>query len=202
MTGRGAALSPVAATCIALLTLATVVVGARAIALHTGSTGPLVVPRPTTAIVVDGAWHERDWNDTALTGQLVGDDGGPARPFSQARLMVDDSRLLIGLYAADVDVRSTDHFEVTVAGRTLQFDPLGHITPPVEGGVALVDLDGIIDDPKSDDEEWVVEAGIPLASLDLSTGASDVPIAVARCDTPRDGKQRCGAWSATVTLGR
>jgi hypothetical protein len=59
-----------------------------------------------------------------------------------------------------------------------------------------VDRDGTLDDPSDEDEEWVVEAAIPLAALGV-TGApgTRIQIEVSRCDTPRHTTvRRCGAF--------
>jgi hypothetical protein len=66
-----------------------------------------------------------------------------------------------------------------------------------ESGIKLgVDKDGTLNDSRDLDEEWVVEAAIPLRSM----GAPPKPgtrllIELGRCDTPRNTKeQRCGSW--------
>jgi hypothetical protein len=67
---------------------------------------------------------------------------------------------------------------------------------PVSGGArAAVDLDGTTNDPSDEDEEWVVEAAIPLASLGLAArpGAT-LRLSLERCDVPKGSSRRCGVW--------
>jgi Carbohydrate family 9 binding domain-like len=68
-----------------------------------------------------------------------------------------------------------------------------------ESGIKLgVDLDGKINESTSDDEEWVVEAAIPLASMGIEPRpGTRVLVDVSRCDTPRGTKEkRCGAFGS------
>src|SRR5204863_9815163 len=90
-----------------------------------------------------------------------------ARPYDKERFLGDDHDLLVGLYAADEDVRSTDAIDVTIGALALRVDPRGRVTPAVPGVRAAVDLDEdtSLDQPDDFDEEWVVELAIPLAAL-------------------------------------
>ncbi len=163
---------------------------------------PGLVPRAQHPITVNGEWGEPEWNSRALTGDLASVDGQPARPFSQVRLLADDQRLLIGLYAADEDIRTTDRFDVTVGALTLHYDPAGHVTPAVDGVHATVDRDGTIDQPDDFDEEWVIEADVPLSRVGLIPGAPPVALTARRCDVTKDGVERCGSWTARIHVGR
>lgn len=162
---------------------------------------PGLVPRAREPITIDGAWREPAWNVQALTGDLLGDDHAVARPVSQLRLLADDRRLLVGLYAADEDIRTTDHFDLTIGAVTLRYDPLGHVTPAIEGAHATVDTDGTLDHPEDYDEEWVIEADVPLARVGLTPGGAPVAVTARRCDVTKDGVQRCGTWTGAVHLG-
>jgi hypothetical protein len=57
----------------------------------------------------------------------------------------------------------------------------------------VVDHDGTINDPSNEDEEWVVEMTIPLASLGVRPGSS-LKFEVTRCDTPKGAGRRCATW--------
>jgi hypothetical protein len=153
------------------------------------------VPVATMPIDVDGALHERAWNEQARVAAFTA-AGHEARPFSQIRLLRDAGTLYVGLYAADQDIRSTDAFELAIGTLTMSIDARGRVTPPVAGVRAVVDVDETLDDPRDEDEEWVVEAAIPLAAIPPGTTA----IHAARCDTPKDGTQRCGAWDGPLVL--
>ncbi len=153
---------------------------------------PDVLPRARMPIVIDGDWGEPAWNLQALRGVFTA-NGAQARPYSEIRLMRDDRDLFVALYAADEDIRSTDAFELALGTRVMTLHPTTNV---IEGVRAGVDLDGTLDKPSDDDEEWVVELAIPLK--DFPSG----PLAVMarRCDTPKDGVVRCGQWSGTVKL--
>jgi hypothetical protein len=156
---------------------------------------PGEVPMVTAPIVVDGELHERDWNAIARFAAFTA-NGAEARPYSQIRLLRDSQTLYVGLYAADQDIRSTDAFELALGTLTLSIDPRGRITPPVAGARATADVDETLDDPRDEDEEWVIEAAIPIAAIPPGT----TTIHAARCDTPKDGTQRCGSWDGPLAL--
>jgi len=155
---------------------------------------PGEVPRVTAPIVVDGELHERDWNAIARVAVFTA-NGAEARPYSQIRLLRDPEMLYVGLYAADQDIRSTDAFELAIGTLALSIDPHGRIEPPVAGARAAADVDETLDDPSDEDEEWVVEVVIPIAAIPPDT----TTIHAARCDTPKDGKRRCGSWDGPLT---
>jgi hypothetical protein len=158
------------------------------------------VPRVREPITVDGELHERDWNELARIAAFTtgGSEAREARPFSQIRLLRDADTLYLGLYAADQDIRSTDAFALALGTLTLSIDPRGRVTPPVAGLRVAADIDDTLDDPRDEDEEWVIEAALPIAAIPPGT----TTIHAARCDTPKDGKQRCGAWDGPISLAR
>lgn len=161
---------------------------------------PDAIPHTTMSIKIDGEWDEGDWAARAWRGRFRGDDGDAARPVSEARLLHDGTSLLVALYAADVNIETADAFDLTVGTLALHIDSTGKITPPSPGIRVAVDMDeGTRDNPKDDDEEWVVEAAIPLTSVGLRPGVH-VPIRASRCDTQRDGVKRCGALSTNLML--
>lgn len=152
------------------------------------------IPRADTPIALDGELHEPAWNARALRGVLAADGGDQARPYSEVRLLHDDSSLLVGLYAADEDIRSTDAWKLAIGPRTFTIDATGHASAAdVKTGI---DRDGTLDQPSDYDEEWVIEAAVPLASL----GPPPLALDIERCDTPKDGKVRCGRWHASLPL--
>ncbi len=156
---------------------------------------PGEVPMVTGPIVIDGELHERDWNALARVAAFTV-NGTEARPYSQIRLLRDDRMLYVGLYAADQDIRSSDVFELAIGTLALSIDPRGRITPPVAGARAAADVDETLDDPRDEDEEWVIEAAIPIAAIPPDA----IAIHAARCDTPKDGKRRCGSWDGPLAL--
>ena len=66
-----------------------------------------------------------------------------------------------------------------------------------ESGLKVaVDTDGTINNPKDEDEEWVVESATPLRSIGLKGVPGErVAIEITRCDIPRaGGPKRCGGY--------
>ena len=149
-----------------------------------------------TKLVIDGKLSERAWNERAERHVFTEPAAGaaPARPWSEIRVLHDPSSVFVGLYAADEDIRSTDAFELAIGPHRyhLRADGLGDARKLGAG----TDADGSIDQPDDDDEEWVIELVVPRAGLP----AAAVPIEASRCDTPKDGRQRCSGWSGTLTL--
>jgi hypothetical protein len=74
--------------------------------------------------------------------------------------------------------------------------PGGTRDPSWESHIVVgMDLDGTINDPHDEDEEWVVEAALPWSSLGVTpTPGVRIAARISRCDTPKDGKRRCGSW--------
>jgi hypothetical protein len=198
--------------------------------------GPLrlTVPKSQGAIELDGELEELDWRQGGRTGPFF-EPGtrNPARPYSEARFLHDDENLYFGLYAADEDINvkiaahdgpvlDDDAFSMRI--QRADGGPIYHIDINANGvirdaadeekswesGVQLgVDKDGTINNKTDDDEEWVIEAKLPLKSIGLSpTPGAQLLISLWRCDTPKDGKKRCGNWggmadekpSATIVL--
>ncbi len=158
------------------------------------------IPRTTGPIKIDGEWDEEDWSKRAGRHQFLGDDGQLARPSSEVRLLHDDKDLYVGLYAGDENIQSTtDAFDVTVGAVSLRVDATGKVTPAREGVRAGIDRDGTLDDPKDNDEEWVIELAIPLDSLGLAPGKR-TDVKASRCDVTKDGVKRCGSWSGSLLV--
>jgi hypothetical protein len=160
------------------------------------------------------------------SGGFVDAAGGEARPYSDARFLWGDDSLYFGLYAADDNIHATvtahdgpvwidDAFTLhltpdTPAAPTYQIDvspagvftdvrrvPGGKDDPSWESGLQLgVDKDGTLNDPRDEDEEWVIEAKLPLRSLGIDPKpGTRILVDISRCDTPkRDKAKRCGAW--------
>ena len=141
---------------------------------------------------LDGELDEPAWNQRAIRGVFAGDDGAQARPYSEIRLLRDTSHLVVGLYAADEDIRSDDKFEVT-AGPLVATLYAGNRATPASVRLA-VDHDGTLDDAHDDDEEWVVEAQLPLDAI----GPAPVAITASRCDRTKLGERRCGSWHGVI----
>jgi hypothetical protein len=163
----------------------------------------LVVPYVGAAIRCDGELDEFAWRTPARTGGFVDARGEMAAPYSDARLLHDDRYLYLALYAADEDIRASDEFVVEIASprarRTLHVTAAGVLTPAIAGSQIAVDVDGRIDDPTNDDEEWVIEAAIPLAQIPLGPDGSAV-VRVSRCDVGKDRITRCASWRGAIAV--
>lgn len=171
--------------------------------------------------VEDAAWAGR----LGRTGAFRGPDGADARPYSDARFLWSDGKLHVVLYAADEDIRTLkvgaasgqeDSFHMVFddgkLARSLDVSPLGVLTegsrpsgspasaPPApwKSGAKLGhDLDGTPDDPKDQDEEWVIEMDVPLASLGLEGRPGErIGLSIERCDTPKKSARTCAGWGS------
>jgi hypothetical protein len=73
-----------------------------------------------------------------------------------------------------------------------------------ESGVRVAaDYDGTVNKVGDFDEEWVVEAAVPLASLSLGNAGSitRVSVSVSRCEVAYDGARACGSWGGARDAG-
>jgi hypothetical protein len=161
----------------------------------------LVMPHIAEPIHCDGELDEPAWKTPARTGPFSDRTGAQAAPYSEARFMVDDKRLYLALYAADEDIRSSDEFVIDVGAggqkTSWHFRADGSLQPKIAGAQVAVDVDGSVNDPSNDDEEWVIEAAIPLAAVPFHKDGT-VELQVARCDTTKDHVKRCGSWKGTL----
>lgn len=181
---------------LAITMLAIVPLAARA-----DSKSVLVIPQVGAPLHCDGELDEVAWRTPARTGAFVDATGEKAAPYSDARFLRDDKYLYVALYAADEDIRSTDAFVLDLAsgrGHTrIRFMAGGKLAPELKGAKIAVDTDGSIDQPQNDDEEWVVEAALPLADLPFAADGS-VSARLERCDVTKDHVRRCGRWAGTI----
>jgi hypothetical protein len=165
------------------------------------------------------------------TGPFVDTTGGEARPYSDARFLWDDENLYLGLYASDENIQAsvtahdgpvwiddafTLRFTPDAPGApTYQIDisasgvftdvkkvPGGKDDATWESGMKLgVDKDGTLNDPHDQDEEWVIEAALPLRALGITPKPGvRIMIDISRCDTPKHSpSKRCGSWGTPST---
>ncbi len=159
------------------------------------------------------------------TGAFVGQDGLSAvHPHSEARLLWGNGFLYLNLYAADEDIRAVgkipdslspdeDSFHLVftdaTSERIFDINPLGVLTDAIRprgsqeppdrswssGTHISHELDGTPNQPRDNDEEWVLEVAIPFESLGLRGSAGErIGLSMSRCDTPHGGGRVCGAW--------
>jgi hypothetical protein len=168
----------------ALLVLAACQGPSKLDAVHLG-------PAPHTRIALDGELDEPAWNAVAMRGVFAA-EGAQARPYSEIRILRDETHLFVALYAADEDIRSSDAFDVQAGPLHAHLTAAGTATPASVR--VAVDRDGTLDDSHDNDEEWVVESAMPLDEL----GPAPITIAAERCDTTKSGEHRCGRWTGQI----
>jgi hypothetical protein len=155
-----------------------------------------------------------------------------AHQYSEARFLWGDGQLYVGLYASDEDIRATHEAQDSQVWRDdsfrLAFDdgPREYLFDVSALG-ALADglrmkasakpgfdytwnskarvaheLEGTPNDPSNNDEEWVVELAIPLASLGLKGARGErIGAWIGRCDTAKGQPRTCGDWGRTHGRG-
>lgn len=197
----------------------------RAAAASPPSARGLRVPHTLGTLRLDGTLDEPDWHRCGRGGPFVAPGTrDQAHPYSEVRFLWDAKTLYLALYAADEDIRGPAGRSLTPPARpdvfTVRFaapdrpkdvlqlviGPTGKVTStrltrhgarvPWASGVRLgVDRDGTLNTPRDYDEEWVVEAAVPLAALGVRArvGAT-LRVGIMRCDTPKDGHRHCGTW--------
>lgn len=188
-------------------------------------TKPLIVPHTTGPIHCDGKASETDWHRALRTGPFKDPRTGKVgRPYSEARFLWGAKNLYVLFYAGDDDIHATvtkhdaplyleDAFSLKLQpqggalydidfsanGTTSDARELGggKLDPKWEShAVVGVDRDGTLNNRSDQDEEWLVEARIPLASLGIQGRAgSRFSARIQRCDTPLTGPRGCGVFA-------
>jgi hypothetical protein len=174
--------------------LAAAVAGLAALAAcDAGSATTVASAGPeSTEVRLDGELAEPMWNRATTRGVFVDHAGAIARPYSEVRAFARADAIYLALYAADEDIRSTDHFDVALGGLHVSLYANGRSSDPRVR--VAVERDGTLDQSSDDDEEWVIEAAVPRSALDAPPWSLDA----ARCDVTLAGHERCGAWQGAV----
>jgi hypothetical protein len=177
--------------------------------------------------VLDGDTDDPGWISPpgpARTGPFVDPAGVESRPYSEARVVWGDGHLYLSLYAADENVRSgtADHdgpvwlddsfrlvFTQADGERAIDVSPRGVVTDAKRspggafdyawesGAHVSPEVDGTVNDPRDQDEEWAIEMAIPFEALGMSGERGEtIGFSVQRCDTPKSGARVCSAWGA------
>ncbi len=184
---------------------------------------PLFAPRAQQPLALDGELAESIWRDAAHSGGFTDEKTGRLGvPHSELRVANDGRRLLLGLYAADENIvarakkgdpqnveddafivqikrvgdSSTWQFYVSANG-TVRDDPPDQ--PGRLGAVCAVEMDGTMNDPHDDDEEWVAECLVPFSLFGGHIGDT-LEFTAKRCDTPKGAERRCGIWQRRVAI--
>ncbi len=139
-------------------------------------------------IQIDGELGEDAWH-AAFKSRPFEDARKVDRPFTELRAAADAATLYLAVYAADLDLRSDgDRIEVDVGPLHLTLTPAGGTAP--QGVLRATDLDGTLDSPRDDDEEWVSEVAIPRRLLP----AGPIRVRALRIDAGREGRPHALAW--------
>jgi hypothetical protein len=170
-------------------------------------TGAFLAPNGTPARPYSDA--RLVWGDGHLYVALYAADedvrAEPREP--DAPVWLDDAFRLVFTSAANANANST--VESGDMERTLDVSALGVVTDAIKSrarGSALDyawqsdahvsrELDGTLNDARDEDEEWVLELAIPLASLGLEGKRGErIGFSARRCDTPKGSRRVCGSW--------
>jgi hypothetical protein len=151
------------------------------------------------------------------------DDGRRALPYSEARLVWSGDYLYLALYASDQDIQShtdqpdqpippnDDSFRVVFsqgdAEYAIEVTPKALITDGIRKGEGAWDLrwnsgahasreiDGLMNDTRSKDEEWAIELAIPLVSIGMrGERGENIGMSIRRCDIPFGVPRVCAGW--------
>jgi hypothetical protein len=189
------------------------------------ATRPIVLDGQLT----DPAWLEESVRTGPF---VESDGSLLAHQYSEARFLWGDGQLYVGLYASDEDIRATHQAQDSQVWRDdafrLAFDdgpreylfdvsPLGamadglRVKTSAKAGFDYTwnsqvrvahELEGTPNDPSNNDEEWVVELAIPLASLGLKgTRGERIAAWIGRCDVAKGQPRTCGDWGRTHGRG-
>ena len=179
--------------------------------------------------LTDPAWLEEAVRTGPF---LASDGTSLGHQYSEARFLWGDGQLYVGLYASDEDIRAThetqdsqvwrdDSFRLAFddGAREYLFDvsALGVIADGVRAKASAStafdyvwnsqarvahELEGTPNDPSNNDEEWVLELAIPLASLGLKGAHGErIGLWLSRCDTAKGQPRSCGDWGRTHGRG-
>jgi hypothetical protein len=171
---------------------------------------PITLEAPRAdAITLDGELDDAAWRSVQPTARFVDATRGVlVPPYTEARVVCERDALVVAIYAADEDLRSSDRVglvlhrpdgatfvvEVSPAGDLLWHAPGAAGGAPPTGVAAAIDADGTLDHDDLEDEEWIAEIRVPWSALGRA-GAGDVRANFFRRDQPRDGTMRTLAWT-------
>jgi hypothetical protein len=153
----------------------------------------MTVPRAKVPIKIDGELEDEAWPASARTEPFE-DAQGLRVPHANLSFTADDESLYIVVYVADQDLRSEgDQVTLTVGSLKLLLTPKKQTVP--EGVTVGTDVDGTIDDPSDDDEEWISEIAIPWRLL----GSKRVTVRALRVDAGKtQTRPHAYAWPRTT----
>ncbi|HLK39397.1 MAG TPA: hypothetical protein VKU41_21710 [Polyangiaceae bacterium] len=181
--------------------------------------GPaLAVPSAAARVDVDGDANDPAWTGSpgpARTGPFAAASGAPAVPHTEARFVWAREGLYVLLYAADDDVharhdgvdsfrlsftRGGDEFSIDVSAagerteRRRRSD--GALDGAWQSGARIAsEVEGTVDDPGDEDEEWVVEMAVPFATLGMRGERGEaVGLSVSRHEVARGRPDSWSAW--------
>jgi hypothetical protein len=202
------------------------------VASRTSQGGSILrVPHLPGSITLDGDTDDPGWTrppGPARTGAYLLENGTPARPYSDTRLLWGDGHLYLALYAADEDIRTRtdqpdgplwldDSFRVVFSRADVEYaievSPKGVVTDAIRRSGGAFDyswssgvhvspeLDGTINASTDMDEEWVIEMALPFESIGLKGESGEsIELSLKRCDTPKKSERVCAGWEGQIVL--
>jgi hypothetical protein len=193
----------------------------------------LYVPHLPGSITLDGDTDDPGWTrppGPARTGSFRTAEGKESHPYSDTRILWGDGHLYMALYAADEDIetRTTqadgplwldDSYRVTFTRPGVEYvieiSPRGVVTDSIrhDGGAydyswssgvhVSPELDGTVNNPNDNDEEWVIEMAVPFESIGMKGEPGEsIGLALRRCDTPKRSARICASWGDGDEKGR
>ncbi len=161
----------------------------------------LVAKRGTPTL--DGELDQPVWHDALATAAFVEERENRPVPHTEARASWDESALYLALYVADDDLRASDRVRIEIDGKgSLDVSPARKLSCrfgaqsdcAALGIQGAFDVDGDVDAPNEEDEEWDVTLAIPWRALAPSGRPAALPVSFQRDDTV-EGRQLVTVWS-------
>jgi hypothetical protein len=148
----------------------------------------VAVPSIHEAMTIDGERDEPAWQH-AFRSPAFEDSRGSKSPHSDVSILCGDEAIYVMTYVGDVDLRSKDdRIEMSLGRIKMQITP---VTKELPGGItAAHDVDGTLDNPSDEDEEWIAEVAVPRSAL----GEGPFNFRAVHIDAGRSGPTRALAW--------
>lgn len=129
---------------------------------------PLVLHASRGTAAMTGELDQPGWHDAEATEPFTARRGAVAS-HAEARAQWDDQALYLALYVGDDELRADDLIRVELEGGAIEASPDKSLRCAFAdagdcaslGISAAFDLDGTVDQPGGEDEEWITELRIP-----------------------------------------
>lgn len=154
---------------------------------------PLVLHASRGTAAMTGELDQQGWHDAEATEPFTARRGAVAS-HAEARAQWDDQALYLAVYVGDDELRADDLIRIELEGGAIEASPdkslrctFGGTTDCKALGIsAAFDLDGTVDQPGGEDEEWLTELKIPWRAAAPDAG-SRLPLGLSRRDVSLRG---------------